>query len=149
MSVAHETKEFFNLLKRLSTASAELLMVIEKERTMLDQQDPQALDAFSVIRTEKLTQFESAQDAIFVVLNVTDPAEFKLKLEKQLQLLPMDEQSKATTLWQGVAHCLKKCSEMNKVNGTLVQKNLQLLRRKIDILTQRHESTTYDEKGGL
>lgn len=150
MDASHTNNKLTTTLERFSKATTDLLSSLQKENQLLNQQDVTALQEFSATKTEKLVTFEKSQFALLETLAITDLAQLPTVLDTRMNELPENEKQQAKDLWKHIIELLKECSHVNKVNGGIVQKNLQVTRRKIDILTQKDVSTqTYDEKGNL
>lgn len=147
MPTSSSLDQLVDVLTRLMDASKTLYDTLKVEHGHLSKQNVKALIECFPKKEEHLNHFENVQQELLTLLEIDETGQFATQLEKHTANLSHEERQKAMTLWRDVFHQLSECRNMNKMNGSIVQKNLQVTRRKIDILTNRSEEETYDKEG--
>jgi len=128
-----EESSHLPLLEKQLAQLQQLEVIIDSEKDILQQQDP-----------EKLVEISEQKNQLLIAIQT---------LDQQFEQSPQFKQEKAqglfTDILENIETTLLRCKDKNQVNGQIIQQSQLAVERMKTSLLQNHNkaSMTYDNKG--
>ncbi|UTF60823.1 flagella synthesis protein FlgN [Gilvimarinus sp. DA14] len=135
------------MLARDQQAAEQLLTLLQQESEILKQRDHEALATLVEAKSEYINILEAhAGERTALLKSLSLPADsngWLSYMQNQTELTPM------ISAWEELQQTLAHCKKRNEINGKLIGRSQQTLKRLVNLIKGKTESSElYNAKGG-
>lgn len=137
------------------SCTEQMLQALQAENDALGSHEPEKLEAATQVKHEKILQMQQAGQRREAVLQAL-PAEINIQTLLSRPGTPASEPGRTLkTLWLKLMSLAEQCQQMNRVNGSIIERGYQQSRHALNILqgmivpggTDTNSSDGYNRSG--
>lgn len=142
-----DINELSTVLVAMTDRLEQLMVLLEKERLLLQGQDPGAIQSLAEKKmqlTEQLEKLEEQRQQLFQQAGIAgDPQAMQAWLKHSAR-------NDLCNIWNALETRLSQCAEQNLVNGMIVENGRQRVRLAMDLLHgSAPQNDLYNAKGSM
>ncbi|HET8706171.1 MAG TPA: flagellar protein FlgN [Pseudomonadales bacterium] len=144
----NDSKQFLVILQQDTQLLNDLIIVLDGERSAIEQRDQDKLRALHTRKENLLTELSTSdvnRQRFLLSFNCKHRSEDILKL---IETTPAGVQKVLRDAWGRLEHAIRECDQRNRLNEKIIFHSRQNVERLLSILCGRNDATdTYQQNG--